>query len=271
MDNGELTKKLQNKELQMLKELSELLKRNKIPFFLAYGTALGCARHKGFIPWDDDVDIFIKGTDYPKLKEVFKKQDTGNLSLHDYDTVKNYPYFFPKIVAKDTLLVERSLKHIEYRGGIYIDIFPLAEMPDNAFLRNILKIRRYLYYSLIRGCHYNFKSVLKKATGRIAKRIIDPINMQRKLYREYIRPVKGCKLYSGSVDSGEVYRKEYFDETIYMPFEDTSMPMAACYKNILEEYYGDYMTLPKEESRVSNHNFERIEFYDEAERKSTES
>ena len=62
MNNAELTKKLQSKELQMLKELSEILKRNRIPFFLAYGTALGCARHRGFIPWDDDVDIFIKGT-----------------------------------------------------------------------------------------------------------------------------------------------------------------------------------------------------------------
>ncbi len=258
MNNAELTKKLQSKELQMLKELSEILKRNRIPFFLAYGTALGCARHRGFIPWDDDVDIFIKGTDYPKLKEVFKKQDTGNLALHDFEMVEDYPYFFPKIVAKDTLMVEKSLKNIKYRGGVYIDLFPLAEMPNSVFRQKVIKLRRYVYYSMIRGYYYNFKSVSKKVAGKIAKKMVNPVAVQSKLYKEYTRTEKECKFYSGSIDSGELYKKEYFDDIIYMPYEDAVMPMAACYKSILEEYYGDYMTLPDEENRVSNHNFERI-------------
>ena len=263
MSADELTQKLQKKELQMLKELSEILKRNNVPFFLAYGSALGCARHSGFIPWDDDVDIFIKGTDYPKLKEVFRTQDTGNLLLHDYDTVSDYPFFFPKIVARDTLLVEKSLKHINYKGGVYIDVFPLEEVPDNKFALKAMKIRRYIYYSVIRGYYYNFNSIPRKVFSGIVRKAVNPLKIQAKIFKEYTQRVKDYKFYSGSIDSGELYKKQYFDEIIYMPFEDTRMPMAAEYKNMLEKYYGDYMILPRKEDRVSNHNFEVIEFYNE--------
>ncbi len=263
MNIDELTQKLQKKELQMLKELSKILKQNQIPFFLAYGSALGCARHSGFIPWDDDIDIFIKGTDYAKLKEVFRTQNTGNLILHDYDTVNAYPFIFPKIVASDTLLIEKSLKHTNYKGGIYIDVFPLAEVSNNKFAQKAMKIRRYIYYSMIRGYYYNFDSIPRKLFSGIVRKVIDPLKIQAKIFKEYTQRVRDCKFYSGSIDSGELYKKQYFEEMIDMPFEDTVMPMAAEYKDMLEVYYGDYMIFPKEEDRVSNHNFEIIKFYDE--------
>lgn len=72
--NNNLTKKMQDREAEMLKNLSEIFKKNDISYFLACGTALGCVRHGGFIPWDDDVDIYMFAKDYYKLKEVFKKE-----------------------------------------------------------------------------------------------------------------------------------------------------------------------------------------------------
>lgn len=260
MDKEGLTVRLQKKELQMLEELSEILDRNHIPFFLAYGTALGCIRHKGFIPWDDDVDIFVKGNDYPRIKEIFKTQNTGNLQLHDYDTVRNYPYCFPKIVAGDTLLIEKALTHIDYQGGVYIDIFPLAEVSDNIIVRTVKSIYRYICYSIIRAYYYNYKSTFRKIFSQIVRKWINPVKIQKKIFAEYIRSEKDCKFYLGSIDAGELYKKQYFDSVVYMPFEESRMPMAVDYDNILTEYYGDYMKLPDEENRVSNHNFSVLEF-----------
>ena len=111
MIDRNLESKLQDIQLQILKELSTIFMKHDIKFFLAYGTLLGCVRHKGFIPWDDDVDIYILGEDYPKIKRIFDTEDTGNLVLQDYDT-QSYPYCFPKVIDKRTLLKEDTYKHL---------------------------------------------------------------------------------------------------------------------------------------------------------------
>ena len=82
-------KSLQERELAILIKIDDLFREYNIKYFLAYGTVLGCIRHNGFIPWDDDIDIFIFGRDLPKIKEIFRSVNTGFLRLDDYDTAKN--------------------------------------------------------------------------------------------------------------------------------------------------------------------------------------
>ena len=265
MSTEKLTEKLQKKEMEMLVQLSGILEQNNIPFWLACGTTLGCVRHQGFIPWDDDVDIYVMGKDYPRLKEVFATQDTGNLCLQDYLTVDGYPYSFPKVVALDTVLVEKDLTHLQYRGGVYIDIFLLQETSANSLVRFCSEKVRYIRYCLLRSYYFDFSSSLRKVMHWLVKAFVNPESVQTRLYRRY---VKGLKKPGFLVDTGTFGRQAlldsgYFAETDKLPYEGALMPVPGDYHGYLAHYYGDYMRLPDEDKRVSNHDFETLIFRDE--------
>lgn len=255
-----IIKELQKKELSMLRLFSEIMDRNNIPYFLACGTMLGCIRHAGFIPWDDDVDIYIFGEDYPKLKEVFLSQDTGILELHDYTTKANYPYSFPKIVAKDTVLIEKSLSETDYKCGVYIDVFLLPGTSNNSFIRTVLEVKRYFYYCLLRAYYFNFKTKKRKFISHFVRKLINPVKVQRKLYNYYMKKIGDSKYL---VDTGVFWkhallRRSLFDSSVRMTFESIELPVPADYEAYLTDYYGDYMQLPNKEDRVSNHCFEKL-------------
>lgn len=258
----DLTRKLQTKELEMLIKLTEILDANDIKYTLAFGTALGCIRHRGFIPWDDDVDIHILGRDYEKLKKIFSNQDTGNLVLHDFETVSNYPYSFPKIVAKDTILVEKSLEHIDYKCGVYIDIFLLQETSDNFLIRFLQEKKRYFYYVLIRSYYMKYNSLIRKIICNFVKKNIIPFDIQRKLYDIYMNKSKSSEYYIdiGSFGKKALVKKDIFASFENMEFEGRKFSIIKKYDEYLRHYYNDYMILPNLKSRVSNHNFSKIEF-----------
>ncbi len=261
MDGENITRKLQNKGMEMLRELSDIFEKNGIRFYLACGTALGCVRHEGFIPWDDDIDIYIMGKDYEKLRTVFLTQDTGNLQFQDYSTVENYPYTFPKIVAKDTVLVEDSLKHLDYKCGVYIDIFPLMEIEDNWFVRQMKEFIRYYRYCLLKAYYFEFSSSVKKIINKIVRQFVSPKKVQEKLYKMYTKEkLRGNFLIDiGAFGSNALIKRQSFKDVIKMTFEDAEMPMPIGYDQYLQDYYGDYMKLPREEDRVSRHHIARLE------------
>lgn len=264
MSTDRLTEKLQKKELEMLIQLAQILDRNKIGFWLACGTTLGCVRHQGFIPWDDDVDIYIMGKDYPRLKEVFSTQDTGNLCLHDYTTVDGYPYSFPKVVASDTVLIEKDLSHLQYRGGIYIDIFLLQETSGNPLVQFCSEKLRYIRYCLLRSYYFDFSSPLRKAMHRVVKMFVKPESIQVRLYQRYTKELKrlGFLVDNGTHGRQALLNPHFFSTTRKLPYEGFLMPVPGDYHGYLTHYYGDYMRLPDEDKRVSNHDFETLFFCD---------
>lgn len=254
-----LTELLQKKEFEMLKKLSSIFEDNGIEFFLACGTSLGCARHEGFIPWDDDIDIYIHGYDYDKVKAVFSNGTIDNLQFQDYTTVQNYPYPFPKIVATDTVLVEESLKHLSYHCGVYIDVFPLVEANNNKMVRFVSEKIRYFRYSELKAYYFKFGGA-KKILNAIATSFVKPNKIQKKLYKQY-----KARQYSPLVvvDAGTFGKQALldaynFDGVEMMPFEGVSMPMPRGYKNYLIGYYGDYMKLPEESQRVARHHIKKL-------------
>lgn len=260
MENYDVTKQVQHKEREMLAQLAEIFEKNDIPFFLSCGTALGCVRHQGFIPWDDDVDLYVFGTDYDRIREVFATQDTGNLELHDYTTVEGYPYSFPKIVAKDTVLVEGGMTHLSYRGGVYMDLFLLIQTNDNPRLRALKEWKRYFYYSILRGYYFNQGSGVRKILTRIIRALFNPQRVQEKLYRIYTHRYGQCE-YLADISwfrQISLLRRSWFKKRLIMPFEGLDLPVPEGYDEYLRQYYGDYMTLPPEDKRVSNHVFETL-------------
>lgn len=259
MEDKYITTVLQSKQLDMLKELDVLFKQNNITYFLACGTALGAKRHNGFIPWDDDVDIYVFGSDYNKIKNVLYKSQ-GNLQFQDYETNHEYPYVFPKIVSKDTILIEESLSHLQYNCGVYIDVFPLFSVSDSTIIRNLTEIYRYILYAIHRLYFHSFQSRVRSIISKIIRVLFKPEKIQKKLLRMYTKP-KRCTKYL--VDSGVFWKhalliRSDFDNAKLMKFEDSMFPVPANVEEYLKNYYGDYMRLPDEKERISGHHISRL-------------
>lgn len=260
-----VTRILQVKELAMLKEVKRILELKEIPFYLACGTALGCARHKGFIPWDDDIDIYIKGEDYERVKQAIANDSNRLLRFQDHSTEKNYPYWFPKIVASDTVLVEKAFGDLSFKCGVYIDVFPLYYAPDKRMARLLEESLRYFRYAYLRA-HYNnnYSKGLKRAFKHITN-IYRPEKVQRKLEDTYKKNRDKSLYYvdSGVFHQNAILRADSFSSTVLMKFEDSMMPMPVGYDKYLKDYYGDYMKLPPEDQRISRHHIAELCIPDE--------
>ena len=120
--------------IEMLRYIDEICRKNNIEYSVIAGTMLGAVRHKGFIPWDDDIDIALTKDNYDKLLDVLKNQ-TGRYQLFTIDKTKNYNFTFAKLVDTKTILIdEKSLRPIE-NYGLYVDIFCFVNTSDNKLAR----------------------------------------------------------------------------------------------------------------------------------------
>lgn len=245
---------IQNRLFEDLCLVKEILDKNGIVYYLGYGTLLGAVRHKGFIPWDDDIDILIKMEDLPRLREVFTKE-TGRLKLHDHTTHSDYPYSFPKIVDENTVLKEEEFEHLNYTCGVYIDVFPLVQLPDNMILRKTLEWQKYFYYGIIK--YVNDKHDHFKGFHRLAKHLFSLKRAQVNLEKNLNNHLRKGEMMTIPIVFAEdkAYKKSFFDSTTNLSFEGVEFSAPIDYVGYLETEYGDYMQLPPLESRVSNHSF----------------
>ena len=115
--------------LRILKIVADILEENNIPYWLESGTLLGAVRHKGFIPWDDDIDIGIHYSDYDKVIEALKNNLPEDLFLQTLETDKYYD--LPWIKVKDNNSYIFEYKPGKYHKGIFIDIFPMEEVTED--------------------------------------------------------------------------------------------------------------------------------------------
>lgn len=254
MSEKDVLLELQKKEKEMLAEVSKILDNAGIKYFVACGTCLGTIRHKGFIPWDDDVDIYIFGTDYERAKSLFVNHQ--KLEWHDNETHSEYPFTFPKIIAKGTVLIEEGKNDISYREGVYIDVFPLMETPKSSICLFLNEKIRYFRYAIIRLTYTDFKSKPRKILRSIAKKFFNPQKLQKKTFDSYKKSRKGDKIL---IDSGvfgvqaRLYKEDFKDSLSY-PFEDLFVSVPKNYQHYLTNYYGDYMQMPPPEKRVPCHS-----------------
>ena len=136
---------LQNKLLEMMKDIDKICQKNDINYFLAGGSCLGAVRHHGFIPWDDDMDIAMSRVEYNKFVKALKKDLGDKYVFHCYEKNKNYPVYWPamKIRLKNTYIREAN-KFLSNpctdSDGIFIDVFIYDYMSNNRFLDFILRI-----------------------------------------------------------------------------------------------------------------------------------
>ncbi len=253
--------------LSILKKTDRICRSLGLEYWIMYGTLIGAVRHGGFIPWDDDLDIAMPRPDFCKLLDYFKKHGNQVLSLHidSIETVKNYPFYIPRICEDECRLV---FDHYEYTSGVFVDIYPIDGMgceTDAVFWKKSQKKIRHLQKGLMLSTSKDLLagSHLVSKIGNIpfhmtAKRLGNKYYFNRldeiscKFSWEYSKNA-GLAVW----DTGlHLFPKEVFQSTQRMLFEDYLAPVPAGYQMILESHYGDYMRVPPENERRPSHGYQ---------------
>jgi len=259
--------KLKKCEIDMLDKFVSICKENHLDYYLAYGTLLGAVRHKGFIPWDDDIDVYMKGEDYYKFKEIMLKNRDSKYFYQCLETDKFYFFNFEKLRLNNTIAINDRVKEEKIHQGIYIDIFPLVPFPkdkkDQEKLYNkSKKIHILIEADLTDKSKYEHYGMLGKIASKIA--IIIPRSLRNKIAMKLLKQIiLYDKAYDNYYDLSEnvIYDKKIFNEKKEMLFEKKKYSVPVGYDEYLTKIYGDYMIPPKEEDRVA-HSFFMVKFDD---------
>lgn len=258
-----LTRRIQLKALEVLKVFQAICKKHNLRYFAVAGTCLGAVRHKGFIPWDDDLDVGMPYEDYEKFMELAKTELPEHYELLNLNYVEsNWFCYFCKLHDTRTTFIERyRMPFKDAYFGVFIDIFPMYGLPNNKAKRNfinfVLGVCNRL--NIMRRLPYREQTTLgAKILWILAMpfKVLVPYyffsNLRIKIMRHY--PF-GC--YDSVKSSVSHYRTilqyEDFKETIDLPFEDTTVAVPKGYDRYLTMTYGDYMTPPPEKDRIPAH------------------
>lgn len=266
MDN--ILKQIQSTELEILIYFDKFCKENDLKYSLSGGTLLGAVRHKGFIPWDDDVDCMMMRDDYDRLVSLWnEKADTDKFILQLKDNSPAFSQSFAKIRKNHTAFLQNGEPAGEYHNGLFIDIMPADRLPKG-------KIREFLYYIDVMFYQLFTREFAPPQSGFVMKTITSAIlsstnkksraSLRKKLLKKLTKYNENKNLQIISFETIDSMHRHYsadlMNETIDIEYEGVMLKASSKWKEILETGYGDYMQYPPEEEQVWKHHPIVIDF-----------
>lgn len=240
---------IQQVELKLLRVLDAVCRSNGLSYWLDGGTLLGCVRHSGFIPWDDDIDVGMTRQDYEAFETVASNQMQKDVFLQNVKSDSAYPFFFPKL--RDRYSNCRDMPGKCCHQGIGIDIFIYDKCPTNKLL---IYLQRRLYKILIAG-QYQSTRVLRQKSALLVSKIIPTNSLKHKLLSMY--KLTESYAYRMGIDNSARDPQSYTHDQLFplkeMQFEGFPMLVPHDWHDYLAQRYGDYMKLPPLASRVPSH------------------
>ena len=249
--------------LEILQAVHDFCIKNNLKYLLTYGTLLGAVRHKGYIPWDDDVDIIMPRDDYEKFIHSFGDENYGVYACNTDDK-----YFLPFAKAYDKRTIKLPKIYIPegFEIGFNIDIFPLDSFES---LEAYKKIRK-KEMSLLKKLVFSIRIIEGNSPIQILKRIYASFYSNRKKMNQFANEINEYtrkhndlskpqtilvqdELYVTDVDW--IFPMDIFDEPMFFDFEGRKFYGPKKYDEVLTTCYGDYMTPPDEEHRQSTHEY----------------
>lgn len=252
--------------LNLMDRVHDICEKNKIKYVLGYGTLIGAVRHKGFIPWDDDFDIWLLREDYNRFVEIVTKDPDNRYKLVTRGNTENYHYGVARYCdTKYEYHTDLNVK--QYQQGIFIDVYVLDSCGDteeetDAVHRQVMKLNaQYMVYcnrnsltskarTLIRiPYHYYLHIKYGKHFGQKIDKMMEEL-----IYSAFKKDSKYVGIYWENKDF-RLIKRSWYEHILLWPFEDREYWILAEYDECLRLHYGDYMTPPPENERVASHDY----------------
>lgn len=250
-------------ELDLLNEFDKVCRKYRLTYFLDGGSLLGAVRHKGFIPWDDDIDVNMLREDYDKLLEIAPKEFKGRYFFQHHSTEKGYIKGYAKLRNSDTTAYKYSdlkNKNGEFNQGVFIDIFPLDNLPekdgfvDKERLKNqmdeINNLDRRLYRIIRtshRHCYQRWLSYVRRFILQlIFASHIDVYNKRENIAKGNTKGKYVDEISFLLYEKLRILERDWYNEIDLVPFANLVCPIPKQYHKILCQYYGDDYMVPKQ-------------------------
>lgn len=263
----EKLRQLQLTMLEILKVFDKFCREYGLKYSLYAGSLLGAVRHKGFIPWDDDLDVCMSRADYEKFLELWQKAPVAGYVLQNKENSRYFDQSFSKIRKDHTTFLQDEWQIGNHHTGIFLDVFPLDRIPNGKLNRAMYKWHCMKYQLLTR----EFVPPKAGITTRLGAAVI--LSCTPKFCRERVRQntLKKITRYNNrhdleiaAIETMASLRKSFaldmLDSYVDLPFEDGEFMCFAGWDDHLRRKFGDYMQLPPEEERTWKHHPILIDF-----------
>ncbi len=275
----EQLKLAQKAGLRLLLEIDRLSESYGFNYFLDSGTLIGAVRHRGFIPWDDDVDIAMKRADFERFLSVKDELNEGfELVMPDgYADGKAFYDFTPRIIYMGSRRHEEDEESAYYGGKLnhlWMDIFILDELPDNALSAFVIRFLQKFVYGLAMSRRYRIDYESYGFMEKLEVKLLQALGKLFALDRIFSMQERISERYNGR-GMRAYYYSNYQPDYLYvsverslvesierMGFEGHELSVPSGYDRILDTVYGDYMKLPPKEKQVPSHHSEKIEVFE---------
>lgn len=255
MSVSQSVREVQNVILDVMKYIDKLCREHGIVYYIMGGTALGAVRHGGFIPWDDDLDIFMTPGQYRRFKEVFDSEHSKQFVLQEWRTTPDYLEYAKVRMNGTTFIEEAFIDRKDLHQGIYVDIMILHKVPENIFIQKLVFYES-KFVTLYALSQRNWKPKTKAQEIVLKSLKLMPCKLMAKLFYKRIYRYDGMKsgykycywITPAKFRSG-LFDASFFEKPIDIPFEDTVLLGSAKIKDYLAYRYGNYMKLPSKKAQ----------------------